>query len=214
MITRRTTAIKELPKPKDGAARADQVRRVIYERALELFEAKGFANTSMNEIARVCGVSKPAIYHYFRNKSHLLETLYADVTRDFFGAIQAIAFDQGGPEERLRRLIQHQAIYNITHSRFLTVFWRERHSIEDEDRRNLAEREREFERWVFKILEDGQKAGTFRQFDIRVTAFGILGMLSSVQRWAPYAGQPAEIVAEHLSEMIIGGLLPLKDEVS
>ncbi|AZB61337.1 TetR/AcrR family transcriptional regulator [Cereibacter sphaeroides] len=206
-MTRKTATIKEMPKPANGGERADEVRRVIYERALALFETKGFAGTSMNEIASACGVSKPAIYHYFRNKSHLLETLYADITRNFFDAIQNIAFDTGGPEERLRRLIRYQSLYNISHRRFLTVFWRERHVIEQEDRRNLAEREREFEGWVRRILVDGCAAGIFREVEVDVATFGILGMLSAVHRWSPYVGQSPETVAETLSDMIVRGLL-------
>src|SRR5690606_16767076 len=52
----RSTAIKNLPKPSDGSDRVESIRRVIYERATDLFLAKGFTKTSMNEIAAACGV--------------------------------------------------------------------------------------------------------------------------------------------------------------
>lgn len=203
----RVPAIKNLPRPSDGSDRADSVRRVIYERATDLFLEKGFTKTSMNEIAAACGVSKPAIYHYFRNKSDLLSTLYADITRDFFTAVEVIAFDQGSAEARLRRLVRHQTLYNIEHGRFLTIFWRERHLIEAEDRQKLAELERGFEGWVKRVLEEGKASGEFRPCDVAVAAFGILGMLSSVHRWSRYADRSAEVVADEIAELIVGGLL-------
>ncbi|SMO93660.1 TetR/AcrR family transcriptional regulator [Paracoccus laeviglucosivorans] len=203
----RSTAIKDLPRPADGSDRADNVRRIIYQRATDLFLEKGFTKTSMNEIAAACGVSKPAIYHYFRNKSDLLSTLYADITRDFFTAVEAIAFDKGSAEERLRRLVRHQTIYNIEHHRFLTIFWRERHLIEPEDRKRLAELERGFESWVQRVLTEGQATGEFRRSDVVSAAYGILGMLSSVHRWARYADSSAEAIADNLADMIVGGLL-------
>lgn len=204
---RQAGAIKNVPKPVDGSERANSVRRIIYERATDLFLEKGFTKTSMNEIAAACGVSKPAIYHYFRNKSDLLSTLYADVTQDFFKAVEVIAFDCGSAEERLRRLVHHQTIYNIEHHRFLTIFWRERHLIEEEDRRKLAALERNFEGWVRRVLEEGKANKEFHVSGINSTAYGILGMLASVHRWARYADSSAEEIADDLADMIVGGLL-------
>lgn len=206
----RSTAIKNLPKPSDGSDRVESIRRVIYERATDLFLAKGFTKTSMNEIAAACGVSKPAIYHYFSNKSDLLSTLYADITRDFFTAVEVIAFDQGGAEARLRRLVRHQTLYNIEHRRFLTIFWRERHLIEAEGRQKLAELERAFEGWVTRVLVEGQANGEFRPSDVQVVAYGILGMLASVHRWARYADRPAEEVADEIADLILRGLVAEK----
>lgn len=204
---RQPAAIKSVPKPSDGSERADSVRRIIYERATDLFLERGYTHTSMNEIASKCGVSKPALYHYFRNKSDLLSTLYAEITQDFFRAVEVIAFDSGSAEERMRRLVHHQTIYNIEHHRFLTIFWRERHLIEDADRKKLAALERNFEGWVRRVLKEGQANGEFHVSGVDTTAYAILGMLASVHRWARYTDSPPEEIANDLADMIVGSLL-------
>ena len=44
----------------------------IVKTALGLFLRKGYEKTSLNDIAREVGISKPAIYHYFKNKDELI----------------------------------------------------------------------------------------------------------------------------------------------
>ena len=50
----------------------DAQRETILTQAAELFARQGFVGTSMNEVATACGMSKPALYHYVRDKSQLL----------------------------------------------------------------------------------------------------------------------------------------------
>ena len=50
----------------------DAQRETILNQAAELFARQGFVGTSMNEVATACGMSKPALYHYVRDKSQLL----------------------------------------------------------------------------------------------------------------------------------------------
>jgi TetR/AcrR family transcriptional regulator len=50
----------------------DAQRDTILAQAAELFARQGFVGTSMNEVATACGMSKPALYHYVRDKSQLL----------------------------------------------------------------------------------------------------------------------------------------------
>ena len=50
----------------------DTQREAILTQAAELFARQGFVGTSMNEVATACGMSKPALYHYVRDKSQLL----------------------------------------------------------------------------------------------------------------------------------------------
>jgi AcrR family transcriptional regulator len=44
----------------------------IVKTALALFLQKGYEKTSLNDIARQVGISKPAIYHHFKNKDELI----------------------------------------------------------------------------------------------------------------------------------------------
>src|SRR5271163_1996461 len=47
------------------------VRERIYEAAVECFNRNGIRRTSMEDVARQAGVSRPTIYYYFENKQAL-----------------------------------------------------------------------------------------------------------------------------------------------
>ncbi|MDV7394640.1 helix-turn-helix domain-containing protein, partial [Arthrospira platensis SPKY1] len=45
------------------------------EKALELFAEKGFASTSISQIAKEAGISKGLMYNYFESKEQLLHEI-------------------------------------------------------------------------------------------------------------------------------------------
>jgi AcrR family transcriptional regulator len=58
--------------PRGKAATFELQRAAILETAAHLFAENGFAGTSMADLAKACGVSKALLYHYYRDKEHLL----------------------------------------------------------------------------------------------------------------------------------------------
>ena len=198
--------IKQLPRSGGDGPRADSARTIIFESAIALFGEKGFRATSMNEIARACGVSKPAIYHYFASKSELLEMLYEEATRDFFARMDELSKATIKPVDRLHQFIVAHAAYNIENERFLTIFWRERHELDETTRHALAGRERAYEASVRRIIEDGERDGSFPSGQARIKTLAILGLLSTVQRWSPYAGASPEVVARAIADLVLDGM--------
>ena len=46
--------------------------------AIELFESKGFTNTSMREIAEALDVSKAALYYHYKSKEDIFKVILED----------------------------------------------------------------------------------------------------------------------------------------
>ncbi len=53
----------------------DEKTRAILESALRVFSTYGFKKTSMDDIAKGAGMSRPALYLYFENKEAILRKL-------------------------------------------------------------------------------------------------------------------------------------------
>jgi len=76
--------------------------RQLVELAEELFAERGFAGTSMEELARRAGVTKPVIYELFESKDGLFRAC-VDRAIERMAASIAVAFrSETEPEARLR----------------------------------------------------------------------------------------------------------------
>jgi len=64
--------------PRGRAPGYETQREQILARAAELFARQGYTATSMNQVALACGVSKPSLYHYVRDKYQLLVEIAED----------------------------------------------------------------------------------------------------------------------------------------
>ncbi len=72
----------EAPAPGKAPMREDSAkRRQVIDGARAVFLADGFDGASMNEIARVAGVSKGTLYVYFASKEELFAALIRDEKR-------------------------------------------------------------------------------------------------------------------------------------
>ena len=81
-------------------------RDTIVSAAAALFAAQGYPGSSMNDLARACGISKPLLYHYVNDKYQLL----LEITDGHVSRLEALVAEVNAlslaPPERLRKLIQ------------------------------------------------------------------------------------------------------------
>jgi AcrR family transcriptional regulator len=81
-------------------------RAAIRDAAALLFAEKGYKAASIADLARACSVSKALMYHYYRDKEHLL----ADIADSYIDRLQAIVDTVGAeklpPAAHLRRLVE------------------------------------------------------------------------------------------------------------
>lgn len=61
---------------------ADEKRRVIHAAAIDQFSERGFAATSMADIADAADMSRPALYQYFRNKEDIFASAFIGLFED------------------------------------------------------------------------------------------------------------------------------------
>ncbi|WP_127130345.1 TetR/AcrR family transcriptional regulator [Georgenia sp. SYP-B2076] len=60
-------------------AQKQMTRRLLLERALELFEAKGYAPTTIEDIAAAAGTTRTTFYMHFASKADLMLSLVGEV---------------------------------------------------------------------------------------------------------------------------------------
>jgi AcrR family transcriptional regulator len=80
-------------------------RAAILRAALELFAERGFAGTTVADVAERAGVSKGLIYAYVASKEELLRAILEERVRRA-EAVLARAAVAGPPSDRLRRILR------------------------------------------------------------------------------------------------------------
>ncbi len=73
-----TSAVRSEPKGARKARRGPFTRKQILDASLRLFSEKGFARTSVRDIARAAGITDAAIYYHFASKRDLFEALFEE----------------------------------------------------------------------------------------------------------------------------------------
>ena len=180
------------PSGRGAALRRGLVEAEILERAAGLFAARGFAATSMQDIADALGSSRPALYHYFSSKDEVLGRLIHGLAEATEAALKTAPAPEGSPEGKLRELVAALvAPVAESPSRFRLILTSD--AAASGDARDLI---RKLERTVFRaisdVLAEGMASGSFRRTDQRSATFVILGMINWVAWWYS-PEQPASI---------------------
>jgi len=77
----------------------------IIKKSIPLFKEKGYAATSMADIANSCGILKGSLYHHFSSKESLMEDILSYLQKYFSDKVFAIAYQENlAIEKRLERL--------------------------------------------------------------------------------------------------------------
>jgi TetR/AcrR family transcriptional regulator len=81
-----------------------QNQALILDAALEIFSTYGYRGTTVDQIAKKCGLSKPNLLYYFRRKEDIYTALLERTLKDWLEPLQAINPDND-PIEELKRYI-------------------------------------------------------------------------------------------------------------
>jgi AcrR family transcriptional regulator len=111
----------------------DLIRHFILDHSEELFIAKGYQKTSMDMIARACGLSKPTLYNYFHGKHEIFTRLYQRLFKGLNDKIKALLAQGGDKQQVLLAIIDQYFFWLYTKKDFLQMYFREQHLVIHED---------------------------------------------------------------------------------
>jgi AcrR family transcriptional regulator len=205
---------REGPAPEARAAegrvnlRRALVEQEIYEQATRLFAERGFAGTSFQDIADAVGLTRPALYHYVRNKEELLAKLVAEITEDSAAAIAAVAArGDAGPAEKIRAIAADGARRQAEHGARFRLLIRSEADLPPGIAAKHAAARRSVLKSIAGVIGEGVQSGVFRDVDPRVAALGVLGITNWVAWWyQPGGHDDLAKVCDELAEMAVSGL--------
>ena len=100
-------AAADSPQPAGSGERRRDVRDlrnkrlVILDAAIKVFADRGYHGSRVSDIASEAGIAYGLVYHYFKNKEEILETIFRERWSGFLEAIEAIAAGPNSTEDKL-----------------------------------------------------------------------------------------------------------------
>src|SRR6478752_4929432 len=102
-----------------------ETRDTILAAAAELFAARGYAGTTIKEIASKAGVNSALLYYYFEDKEGLYRAVLAHLIEASSRQIGASLTNAPSPEEGVRRFVTAQADRFFANRTFARLLLRE-----------------------------------------------------------------------------------------
>ena len=157
-------------------------REAVIRAAARAFNARGYYNTSIDEIAAALNVTKPTIYYYVANKEQLL--LACILT----GLVRVLEPFRRPPlaglsaRERLNDMVRHYA-QAIASEYGWCMVRAEDLGLAPESMAHIKKLKSEIDHGIRRLLEEGARDGSITTGDPKMTAFALAGALNWIAHW-------------------------------
>ena len=137
---------------------AEERRNEILDVAERLFCAKGFDNTSTNDILEEIGIARGTLYYHFKSKEDILDAMIERLTNQMLEKAAVIALDESIPDlERLTRTMLSLNIDNELGDMVMEQVHRPQNALMHQKLENMLLGR--VNKLITKIAEDGIKQG-------------------------------------------------------
>ena len=180
--------------------RWDRRRGELLAAAARTFAERGYAETSVAELAESLDLATGAIYHYFRGKEDLLIAICDELTEPLLEAARELPAE-GEPADRLRSLLRLWVAHVAEHRHHLLVFTQVRHVVDHgEGWSSVRAARKDFE----LLLGEALAAAGVGDPDLRRLA--LLGMVNHMPQWyRPRGRLSPERIADGWTDLVLAG---------
>ncbi len=184
------------------------VKDAVRTAAVELFARDGFANTSVQQIVDAAGVTKGAMYHYFRSKDDLLFGIYEHLLTLQGERLAAIVATRDSTAQKLRSACVDVIETSIEFLAEGTVFFRSAHMLPAEKQLEVKHRRRAYNDQFAALVEAGQHEGIYRTDIPRaVLVANFFSDLHYLPQWYSVDGpEDGNLIALQLTDLFLTGI--------
>ena len=155
----------------------------VLQSAANIFFAKGFHATSIEDVARDVGMLKGSLYYYIKSKDDLLFQLLLAGIEDSDAFIASQIDPQGDPLGQLERAIRAQIDYIVQNRVQFGLFLHEFDSLSGKRQHKLISVMSRYNSRFVELVRRGQEQGQLIQGEPWIIVNGILGMCNWLYRW-------------------------------
>ena len=193
----------------DRQRRSIPAREAILLNARALFREKGYASTTMRDIARACNFEPANIYNYFPSKERLLYELLLESHNLVLSSIKHLETDNvTSPVEQLRLLIKAHVNLVLPYRKSSRILGEvELRHLSPAHRGKIIELRDAYTRILCKVIRAGIVTGDFAVTDEKMACFAIVSMIVRTTIWfSPRGRLPSDEIGDFLFEFAFNAL--------
>ncbi len=172
-------------------------KELIFQAAAKLFREKGYAATSMRELATQVGLEASSLYNHIKSKEEILQEICLRNAGKFTAGMKIIQdISNLNALQKLESIIRLHVVIASEDISSVTVFNDEWKHLKEPVLSNFLKQRKQYEQSVKVILQEGIEQELLKKVDIEVALFSFLTSL----RWIHYKFAKGRISSERLTE--------------
>lgn len=175
-------------------------KELILRKAAAMFREKGFAATSMRDLAESVGIEAASLYNHIRSKNEILEAICFDVANRFNTNIDIVEASNQNSIHKVETLLRFHIQQMIDNYEEVYVADREWKHLEDPYLSNFQNQRRTYRKKFAGIIEEGIRKNEIRKIDAPTSVMMMLHAVSGIESWHR---STAKINAKELEDNMI-----------
>src|SRR3954454_11359910 len=171
----------------DRKRNPDGKRVAVLHTAVRMFLERSYGRTSMDDVAMQLNITKPALYHYFRNKEEILVEIYRLGTDLIDEMLDSIEADEKPGLDKVADFIAGY-IRIVTGDFGRAVIRLDDGELSKVGRKLVRGRKREIDHRLRAIIESGIRDGSIASCDAKIAGFILAGSIHGMAAWYEPAG--------------------------
>jgi TetR/AcrR family transcriptional regulator, cholesterol catabolism regulator len=175
-------------------------KELILRKAAAMFREKGFAATSMRDLAESVGIEAASLYNHIRSKNEILEAICFDVANRFNTNLELIEAGQPKSISKVETLLRFHIQQMIENYEEVYVSDREWKHLEEPYLSNFQTQRRNYRKKFASIIEEGIQKSEIRKIDAPTAVLIMLHAISGIESWHR---STAKINAQELEDNMV-----------
>jgi TetR/AcrR family transcriptional regulator, cholesterol catabolism regulator len=191
----------------DGVTNLSRKEQVIRS-AAELFKEKGYAASSMRDLAQKLGIEAASLYSHIKSKEEILQTLCFDMAADFRESLDKVEKQNVSASEKLSLGITGHVNVMARDLTASAVFMNEHRHLSNPYLRDFLLLRINYINRFKAIIEEGVAKGEFKKnIDTKLAVMTLFSSLNWMPMWYSPEGsiEPKEL-GQQLANMLVNGL--------
>jgi AcrR family transcriptional regulator len=158
-------------------------KEFILKKAAQMFREKGFAATSMRDLAETVGIEAASLYNHIRSKNEMLESICFDVANRFTIFMDELESGNQGTIKKIETLLRFHIKQMIETFEEVIVCDREWKHLDEPYLSNFHNQRRSYRKRFAAIIEEGISKNEVKKIDAPTAVLIMLHSVNGIESW-------------------------------